>query len=307
MRRQASLLFAIAVATSIGSCGQPTSSAVPGTSVAQATPGSTPFGPPTPVPTLDRAQLLAILDDISYVPNAVPAPAAGGKPTLATMRDYLDSTWKVVEAFWIFSLSGVKPYSHAWYSIVEPGNSQRSNCRNVKAGDPAEDPAFNPAFWCSVGGELAGGEINEPVVYLSTSWLYRRLSDTVGPENFDFAVASVVAHEAGHNVEQSLGFRSASGICCNLQSVHLELMADCFGGVWAHHSYASGVIDDHDIEEATSAAWSFGSDEPASIDTAGYHGTRSERVAAFKTGFTSGTIKGCVTSETVLGPSAPTN
>ena len=60
----------------------------------------------------------------------------------------------------------------------------------------------------------------------------------------DFAQAYVIAHEVGHHVQNLLGIvgkvdatRSARRRGqANALSVRLELQADCFAGVWAHHA-----------------------------------------------------------------------
>ena len=59
----------------------------------------------------------------------------------------------------------------------------------------------------------------------------------------DFAYAYVIAHEVGHHVEYLLGSLSkaheqmnhVSKVDANRISVRLELLADFYAGVWAHH------------------------------------------------------------------------
>jgi hypothetical protein len=60
----------------------------------------------------------------------------------------------------------------------------------------------------------------------------------------DFAQAYVVAHEVGHHVQTLLGTadqvqaaQSRAGEAAgNALQVRMELQADCFAGVWAHHA-----------------------------------------------------------------------
>src|SRR5436305_15056571 len=60
----------------------------------------------------------------------------------------------------------------------------------------------------------------------------------------EFARAYVVAHEVGHHVQSLLGYseqvdatrRSGGKVQANNMSVRLELQADYFAGVWAHHA-----------------------------------------------------------------------
>jgi len=85
----------------------------------------------------------------------------------------------------------------------------------------------------------------------------------------DFAQAYVIAHEVGHHVQNLLGTsgqvhkaqRSMSKEKGNQLSVMLELQADCFSGVWAHHTQrAKQVLEQGDIEEALTAASAIGDD-----------------------------------------------
>src|SRR5207237_7044208 len=60
----------------------------------------------------------------------------------------------------------------------------------------------------------------------------------------EFARAYVVAHEVGHHVQRLLGYadqvdrarQTQSKVEANRMSVRLELQADYFAGVWAHHA-----------------------------------------------------------------------
>ena len=82
----------------------------------------------------------------------------------------------------------------------------------------------------------------------------------------------------------------------------MELQADCYAGVWAHHAHkARQILDEGDIEEAMTAASSIGDDtlqkrsgqsvQPESFT----HGSSAERVRWFKTGMQSGDVKACDT------------
>ena len=80
-----------------------------------------------------------------------------------------------------------------------------------------------------------------PVLLPTTS------SDRFGAPG-DFAQAYVIAHEVGHHVQNLLGI-SGHGADdprpqrrrreANALSVRIELQADCFAGVWAHHATAT--------------------------------------------------------------------
>ena len=85
----------------------------------------------------------------------------------------------------------------------------------------------------------------------------------------DFAQAYVIAHEVGHHVQNLLGIMDKvqasrprlSEAQNNALSVRVELQADCFAGVWAHHAQRSRqVLEQGDIEEALRAATAIGDD-----------------------------------------------
>jgi len=126
----------------------------------------------------------------------------------------------------------------------------------------------------------------------------------------DFAQAYVIAHEVGHHVQNLLGTsgqvqqakRNLSKEKANQLSVMLELQADCFSGIWAHHTEkAKQVLEQGDIEEALTAASAIG-DDRLQKQARGYaspesftHGTSKQRVFWFKKGLTEGTIESCNT------------
>jgi len=87
--------------------------------------------------------------------------------------------------------------------------------------------------------------------------------------------------------------------------VRLELQADCFAGLWAHHAHrARQIIEEGDIEEALNAANAIG-DDRLQMQSRGYvvpdaftHGTSAQRVKWFNRGFTTGSYGACNTYDT---------
>jgi predicted metalloprotease len=124
----------------------------------------------------------------------------------------------------------------------------------------------------------------------------------------DFAQAYVIAHEVGHHVQTLLGIsakvrkaqQGMSKVQANQLSVKLELQADCYAGLWAHHTEkAKQILEQGDIDEALTAASAIG-DDRLQRQARGYatpesftHGTSQQRVYWFKKGFTDGTIRSC--------------
>lgn len=119
----------------------------------------------------------------------------------------------------------------------------------------------------------------------------------------DFAQAYVIAHEIGHHVQNLLGITDrvhamrnrVSEAEYNQLSVRLELQADFFAGVWAHHAdRTKRVLEAGDIEEGLRAAAAIG-DDRIQRQTQGYvvpdsftHGTSDQRVRWFRKGFETG-------------------
>ncbi|MFE4873183.1 neutral zinc metallopeptidase [Streptomyces sp. NPDC056682] len=102
-----------------------------------------------------------------------------------------------------------------------------------------------------------------------------------------FAQAYVVAHEYGHHVQNLMGtLRKAQNgrQGANSDAVKVELQADCYAGVWAHH--AAAAVGDDRIQErfqgrVTPETWT--------------HGSAQQRRQWFHTGFRSGDMAACNT------------
>ena len=121
----------------------------------------------------------------------------------------------------------------------------------------------------------------------------------------DFAYAYVIAHEVGHHVQYLLGtlteahnqMSRVSEKESNQISVRLELQADFYAGIWAHHDNKMfGSLEDGDIEEGLNTASVIG-DDYLQKKARGYtvpesfnHGTSAQRVKWLKKGLNSGDI-----------------
>ena len=126
----------------------------------------------------------------------------------------------------------------------------------------------------------------------------------------DFARAYVIAHEVGHHVQNLTGTmqkvnemrQRLSPTEFNKVSVRMELQADCYAGVWAHHANkAKPFLDPGDIDEALKAAKAVGDDtiqrstRGSVVPDSFTHGTSEQRMRWFKHGFEAGNIKTCDT------------
>lgn len=145
-------------------------------------------------------------------------------------------------------------------------------------------------------------------IYIDLTF-YRQLAGQLKAPG-DFAQAYVLAHEVGHHLQNVLGIlpeyhQARQGMNerdANALSVRVELQADCFAGIWAHHAARQqDFIEDGDIEEALNAASRIG-DDTLQKQARGYavpetfnHGSSAQRVRWFREGFSSGDIRACDT------------
>ena len=160
-------------------------------------------------------------------------------------------------------------------------------------------------------GQAAMGPFYCPAdqkVYIDLGF-YETLKTRLGAPG-DFAQAYVIAHEVGHHVQNQLGISAkvdqmrgrVSKVEYNALSVRLELQADCFAGVWAHHAQkARQILEQGDVEEAMNAAAKIGDDAlqrangGAVVPESFTHGTSAQRQRWFNSGLQSGSVKTCDT------------
>jgi predicted metalloprotease len=126
----------------------------------------------------------------------------------------------------------------------------------------------------------------------------------------DFAQAYVVGHEVGHHLQNLMGTAArvhalrqrVSETEANQLQVRMELQADCYAGVWAHHANRSQqVLEPGDVEEGMEAARAIGDDtlqrnagrqvSPDSFT----HGSSAQRMQWLRRGLETGSIEACDT------------
>lgn len=126
----------------------------------------------------------------------------------------------------------------------------------------------------------------------------------------DFAQAYVIAHEVGHHVQNLMGLsdqvqqarQRLSDAEGNALSVKLELQADCFAGLWAHHAEQRWqFLEQGDVAEALTAAAAIGDDRLQQqaggrvVPESFTHGSSAERVRWFRRGLEHGSLAACDT------------
>ncbi len=160
-------------------------------------------------------------------------------------------------------------------------------------------------------GEAAMGPFYCPAdqkVYIDLGF-YETLKHQLGAPG-EFAQAYVNAHEVGHHVQNLLGISDKvdsqrgriSQVQYNQLSVRLELQADCFAGVWAHHAQtARQILENGDIEAAMNAAAKIGDDalqqqsQGRVVPESFTHGSSAQRVRWFNNGLQHGSVQRCDT------------
>jgi predicted metalloprotease len=126
-----------------------------------------------------------------------------------------------------------------------------------------------------------------------------------------FGEGYVLAHEYGHHIQNLTGqmqnLRPGSGP--ESDAVRLELQADCYAGVWAHHATRpspSGEVlilelSDQDIADGLGAAEAVGDDyiqahfQGSVAPELWTHGSSAQRMRWFNAGFVSGVLENCDT------------
>ncbi len=127
-----------------------------------------------------------------------------------------------------------------------------------------------------------------------------------------FSAAYVIAHEIGHHVQNQLGIlpkvqelqQRIGRTEANQLQVMVELQADCFAGLWAHHAQKQhNFIEPGDVEAAMKTASAIGDDtlqrqtQGRVVPDSFTHGSAEQRMRWFMTGLKSGDIGACNTFE----------
>lgn len=144
-------------------------------------------------------------------------------------------------------------------------------------------------------GQAAAGSFYCPgdrKLYLDLSFLSEM--KRMGAEG-DFALAYVISHEVGHHIQTLVG---------TADKVRMELQADCFAGVWAHHAQQQRkILEPGDLEEGIRAAASVGDDHLQRmagrrvVPEAFTHGSSDQRMTWLKRDLQIGNFQACNTFE----------
>jgi uncharacterized protein len=209
----------------------------------------------------------------------------GGNNQPQTMEQFLTGVTKDVDAYWTKEFKDAKlPEPKVKYAWIPEGYTAASAC-----GDDDGAMGDSAAAYCSGDDTIYISQKFATDIYNGT--LDQSLpgsSQGYGSATGDFAVAYIVAHEYGHQVQDELGLFDKYG--GQVPAMNFELQADCYAGTWANSAGQRNELDDGDVQEAIDAALAVGdfqSENPA------HHGTPEQRADAWQTGFQSGDPATC--------------
>jgi predicted metalloprotease len=228
--------------------------------------------------TASRLQrLCAALSLIAlFLVLAGPAQASTGDP--GPISPILDNDLASVTDYWGQTFAGegrtAPSVQHTW---VAPGATVSTGC-----GANANDTS---AFYCPTDDTIYIGQSFASALYDGVANGLPGQQAGFGHAAGQFAVAYVVAHEFGHNIQQESG-----QLAGRMQALPTELNADCLAGTWAHWDYGQGKMDDAGIKQVLDAALAVGDFDFLSPQ---HHGTPQQRRDALLTGFDKGTESAC--------------
>ena len=202
-----------------------------------------------------------------------------------TIEQFLTAVTEDVDSYWtrVFEDSSL-PEPRVAYYWIPAGGTAASAC-----GDGSGALGDSAAAYCMADDtiyisqqfatDIYSGALDEALPGSSQGY-----GGTIG----DFAVAYIVAHEYGHQIQDELGLYEAYGTA--VPTAAFELQADCYAGTWAASAYEENRLEEGDLQEALDAALAVGDFDAGSP---GHHGTPEQREAAWYSGFQSGDPSGC--------------
>ncbi|MBB4657833.1 KPN_02809 family neutral zinc metallopeptidase [Parvularcula dongshanensis] len=217
----------------------------------------------------------------------------GGEGGTSPYDAEIDAILATTEDVWTeqFQANGLGDYPEPTLNLFA-GGVQTQGCGFANA-------AVGP-FYCPGGQQ----------VYLDTSF-FEQLDRQLGAPG-DFARAYVIAHEVGHHVQTVTGIsqqvsqmqaRTGERSGADSAQVRMELMADCFAGVWANNAQRLDgfTLEEGDIQEGLRAAQAIGDDalqrksQGRVVPDSFTHGTSEQRQRWLSVGYRSGDMRACDT------------
>ncbi len=201
------------------------------------------------------------------------------------MEQLLTTVTKDVDGYWTkqFAAAGL-PEPRVTYDWIPAGQTAASAC-----GDGSGTLGDSAAAYCQQDDTIYISQAFATEIYDGA--LDQQLpgsSQGYGKTAGDFAVAYIVAHEYGHQIQDELGLFQKYGD--QVPTMNFELQADCYAGSWAKYAQQEGHLDSGDPQEALDAALAVGDFDDSSPQ---HHGTPEQRADAWHTGFDAGDPSAC--------------
>ena len=219
----------------------------------------------------------------AHASNLITGTGDGTQPQ--TMEEFLTAVTTDVDAYWttVFEASGLAEprVSYAW---IPAGQTAASACGGESGGLGDSAAAYCPGDDTIYISQQFATDIYDGSLDHALPGSSQGFGRTTG----DFAVAYIVAHEYGHQIQDELGLFDEFG--GQVPTMAFELQADCFAGTWAHSASEENRLEDGDLQEALDAVLAVGDFDASSP---GHHGTPEQREEAWRNGFDSGDPASC--------------
>jgi predicted metalloprotease len=202
-----------------------------------------------------------------------------------TMEQFLTGVTKDVDAYWTKVFEDAKlPEPRVRYAWIPEGYTAASACGDEDGAMGDSAAAYCPGDDTIYISQKFATDIYDGALDQALPGSSQGYGGTMG----DFAVAYIVAHEYGHQVQDELGLFDKYG--GQVPTMAFELQADCYAGTWANSAGQRDRLEDGDVQEAIDAALAVGDFD---ADNPGHHGTPEQRAVAWQTGFEAGDAATC--------------
>lgn len=231
----------------------------------------------------DPSQLTPQTTDQNAAPSNLAAECQTGADANSQADCRIVGVVNSVQAFWASKASNYTPAQTVFFT----------GATNTACGAATADVG---PFYCP----------GDTKVYIDLSF-YDDLRSRFGATGGPFAEAYVIAHEYGHHIEDLTGVldRYSDGSTgASSNSVRVELMADCYAGMWAKGATETQFIEEltpQDITDGLNAAAAVGDDRIQQQARGGVnkeawtHGSAEQRQRWFNKGFVGGATQACDT------------
>jgi hypothetical protein len=262
---------------------------------------TSPAEPPGTGVTLDRSQEVLGQLTASSTPEVSSEPPTLDDTQQTSLESWIGFVGEDVDGFWAQTFQG-------WIDAQASSSSSQDQYASTTQYNTTSEEARVVFPYASARLNVFVGADDTPCTGDATAAMYCGMDQTVHielqeaqqvyEEAGDFALASKIAHEWGHHVQNRLRYFDPDNpslqVTFEERSVPFELQADCLAGVWAYYAGYRGMIEEGDVEEAMSYRSSLGENLPPEQRT---HGTPEERAVWWYRGFETGDSSQCTGQE----------